>query len=165
MAALLDPNQLIRSAKVIAVPIPFFLAGYSFACSYTAVPALYDQKAEDSTPPFIKHVFFGGGKVVLPSSVLSAAASAYLAYVLTPERSFWATAAGALLVPPIWTGLVMRANLTKLMEISENKAMQERATANLEVRQRLIRWTKQNYVRVASYMVAGMAVVRATVAA
>ncbi|KXL43603.1 hypothetical protein M433DRAFT_144912 [Acidomyces richmondensis BFW] len=165
MAALLDPKQLIHSAKVIAVPIPFFLAGYSFACSYTAVPALYDQKAEDSTPPFVKLVFLGGGGVVLPSSVLSAAASAYLAYVLPSQRSFWATAAGALLVPPIWTGLVMKANISRLIEISKDKSMQEKATANLEARQRLIKWTKQNYVRVAAFMVAGIAAVRATVAA
>merc|ERR1711915_1078112 len=139
---ILDSRQLFQAAKLIAVPLPFALAGYSYAFSQNAVPALYDQPAEVSAPA-IKDIYQSGAKFVVPGNILSLAATAYLA----------------------WTALVMRrSNIVRLLEISESKTLQEKATATLEARQLLVKWVRQNYVRAALAFVAGVYSVRATLA-
>ncbi|KAI7523210.1 hypothetical protein KC331_g18801, partial [Hortaea werneckii] len=81
------------------------------------------------------------------------------------QRNLWATAAGSLVALIAWTPLVMRrSNIVRLLEISESKALQEKATATLEARQLLVKWVRQNYVRAALAFVAGVYSVRATLA-
>ncbi|KAI7087330.1 hypothetical protein KC356_g4230 [Hortaea werneckii] len=162
--SILDSRQLLQAAKLIAVPLPFALAGYSYAFSQNAVPALYDQPAEVSTPA-IKDIYQSGAKFVVPGNILSLAATAYLAWKFPAQRSLWATAAGSLVALIAWTPLVMRrSNIVRLLEISESKALQEKATATLEARQLLIKWVRQNYVRAALAFAAGVYSVRATLA-
>ncbi|TKA82741.1 hypothetical protein B0A55_01087 [Friedmanniomyces simplex] len=160
----MDTATLLQTAKLIAVPLPFFLGGYSFAFSQNAVPGIVDFPAHFSTPVF-KHVFHSGGLVVAAGGLLSAATSAYLAYIIPAQRSLWGTAAVASVLPLVWTGLVMSSGINRLIAISGDKTKQEKATANLEHRQLLSTWITQNYVRAALYFVAGGAALRATVGA
>merc|ERR1712118_556829 len=105
--SILDSRQLFQAAKLIAVPLPFALAGYSYAFSQNAVPTLYDQPAEVSTPA-IKDIYQSGAKFVVPGNLLSLAATAYLAWKAPAQRNLWATAAGSLVALIAWTPLVMR---------------------------------------------------------
>lgn len=158
----MDTASLIQTAKLIAVPIPLILAGYSFGFSQNAVPHLYDQQAEISTP-IIRKIYYGGAKVMAPGGLLSLASSAYLAYAIPSQRSYWATAVGSMVIFFLWTPLVMApSNINRLLQISESKTMQEKASANLEARQLLHKWVNQNYVRMALLLVAGASALRAT---
>lgn len=164
-ASILDSRQLLQAAKLIAVPLPFAVAGYSYAFSQNAVPALYEQPAEVSTPA-IRDIYRNGARFVVPGNILSLAATAFLAWKLPAQRNLWSTAAGSLVALIAWTPLVMlKSNINRLLQISESKALQEKATVTLEARQLLIRWVRENYVRVALSLAAGIAGVRATLAA
>ncbi|KAK3071717.1 hypothetical protein LTR53_008146 [Teratosphaeriaceae sp. CCFEE 6253] len=160
----MDPASLLRTAKLLAVPIPFFLGGYSYAFSQNAVPGILDRSADVNTPIF-KHVFHTGALVIVPGALLGLATSAYLAYVLPAQRTLWGAAAIANVAPLIWTQLVMSSGIKRLIAISEDRTMQEKATADLEHRQLLSQWMSQNYVRVALYVGAGLAALNATLAA
>ena len=165
MTSFTNTATLIQTAKLIAVPLPLILAGYSFGHSQNTVPHLYDQRAEISTP-ILKKLYYGGATVMVPGGILSLAATLYLAYAIPSERSSWATAAGSLLAFSLWTPLVMLpSNITRLLEISGSTKLQEKASANLEARQLLSKWVQQNYVRAALLFVAGVAGLRATIAA
>jgi len=140
--------QLIQAAKLIAVPLPFALAGYSFAFSQTAVPLLYDQKAEFSVPTVVG-IYQNGTSVMMPGTILASAAAAYLAYIHPAQRNIWATAAVSAILPGLWTNLVMYpSNIKRLIAINGSKAAQEKATVSLEARQLLKKWVFQNYFRV-----------------
>lgn len=160
----MDTAQLLQTSKLIAVPIPFVLAGYSLGFSQNSVPTFYDVPAEVSTPAF-KRVFTDGATVIVPSALISVASASYLAYMIPAQRNIWAAAAIACAIPGPWTTLIMGRGINRLIEISGDKGKQEKATANLEARQLLIRWVKQNYVRSACFLFAGVAALRATIAA
>lgn len=160
----MDTAQLLQTSKLIAVPLPFVLAGYSLGFSQNSVPTLYDAPAHISTPAF-KRIFTDGATVIVPSALISIASAGYLAYMIPEQRNIWATAAVACAIPGPWTTFVMGSGIKRLMEISGDKGKQAKATANLEARQLLIRWVKQNYVRAACFLVAGVAAVRGTLAA
>ncbi|KAK5127308.1 hypothetical protein LTR08_004435 [Meristemomyces frigidus] len=163
MTSLLDTPTLIQTAKLIAVPLPFALAGYSFAFSQNAVPHLYNHSAEISTP-LLKKIYHGGAIIVVPGGLFSLITTAYLAYAIPSQRTTWTTAAGSLFCLSLWTPLVMiPSNIRRLIEISESPKMQERASANLEARQLLTKWVQQNYLRVGLLLVAGVAGLKATV--
>lgn len=158
----MDPRTAIQTAKLIAVPLPLILAGYSFTLSQNAVPALYDQSAEASTPVF-KAISAAAGSIVVPGTLLSTAASAYLAYVLPDQRNLWTTAAAALFALTPYTALrVFPGSANRLIKISGDKALQGKASANLEHRQLMQKWVRQNYVRVALMVIAGVAGLQAT---
>ncbi|KAK5126955.1 hypothetical protein LTR85_008313 [Meristemomyces frigidus] len=162
-SSFMDTSALIQTAKLIAVPIPLVLAGYSLGFSQNAVPQLYDQKAEVSTP-ILRRIYYDGAKVMAPGGILTFVSSAYLAYAIPAQRSIWATAVGSMVCFFLWTPLVMApSNINRLLQISEDKAMQEKASANLEARQLLHKWVNQNYVRMALLLVAGVAGLRATI--
>jgi len=160
----MDPATLLRTAKLIAVPLPFFLSGYSYSFSQNSVPGVLEQPAHVNTPIF-NHVFHTGAQVIVPGALLGLATSSYLAYVIPAQRTLWGAAAIANVAPLLFTQLVMFSGIKRLLAISEDKKLQEKATANLEHRQLLSRWVTQNYVRAALYAVAGVAALRATVAA
>lgn len=156
----MDSATLIRTAKLIALPLPFALAGYSYAFSQNAVPLIYDAPAHVATPVF-KGVYYRGAATVLPGSVAAASAAAYLAYALPAQRNIWAIAAAFTLSAPVYTGLIMKAGINRLLEIDGSKAMQEKATATLEHRQLLVKWVGQNYIRAALWLAAGLTALRA----
>ncbi|KAK5677470.1 hypothetical protein LTS10_010042 [Elasticomyces elasticus] len=159
----MDPATLLRNAKAIAVPLPFILAGYSYAFSQNAVPGVLDHPATFNTPVFAR-VFNAGALIIVPGSLLSAATSGYLAYIIPAQRQIWGVAAAASIAPLVWTALIMNSGIKRLIAISEDKAKQEKATANLEHRQLLSKWITQNYMRAGFFFVAGVAAMRATAA-
>jgi len=152
----MDNPNFIRIAKLIAAPIPFALAGYSFAFSQNAVPLITDQPAEVSTPVF-KGIFYEGAKVMGSGGLLTAAASSYLAYAEPAHRRSWGVVVAFSLAFFVWTPTVMGTGINKLLKISESKEMQEKATANLEARQLLRTWVIENYVRAALLLGAAVA--------
>ena len=165
MTSFMDTATLIQTAKLIAVPLPLILSGYSFSSSQNSVPHLYDQKAEITAPVF-KKIYYGGASVMVPGGILSLTATTYLAYAVPSERYTWATAAGSLLAFSLWTPVVMLpSTINRLLEISGSSKLQEKASANLEARQLLTKWVAQNYVRAALLFFAGVAGLRATIAA
>ncbi|KAK3670575.1 hypothetical protein LTR78_009543 [Recurvomyces mirabilis] len=157
----MDPITITRYARLLAVPIPFALAGYSFAFSQNAVPLTYDLPAEQSTPIF-RGVYTQGAAVVAPGGILGAASAAWLAYSLPEQQRVWATIAVMNLMPLVWTGLVMNTGIQRLLEIGKDKGKMAKATSNLEVRQLLGRWVLQNYVRAGLYVASGVLAWRAT---
>lgn len=159
----MDTSSLIQTAKLIAVPLPWVLAGYSLAFSQNAVPTIYDVPAEVATPVF-KQVYYSGAQFIAPSAAILASAAGYLAYVLPHQRTEWTAAAVGGLLPIAFTAFVMNSGIQRLIAISGNKTMQEKATANLEHRQLLIRWVKQNYVRAIINAAVGVVTLRATIA-
>jgi hypothetical protein len=160
----MDPVSILRTAKLIAVPLPFALAGYSYAFSQNAVPLVYDLPAEQSTPVF-DGVYHQGALVVAPGGLLATATSAYLAYAIPEQQRLWAVAAIINILPLVWTGTVMSKGINRLLEIRKDESKQAKATANLEARQLLARWVKQNYVRAALYVAAGVVALRGTIGA
>jgi hypothetical protein len=162
MASLPEPSNLIRNAKLIAVPIPFILGGYSLSFSQNVIPAIHDHNAAFSTPAFAQ-VFYAGAKVIPAGSALATAATAYLAYAVPAQRNLWGAATAAMLFPAfVFTPAVMLGNINRLIEISGSEEKQGKATVTLEARQRLLKWGRQNYVRALVYFVAGALAVRAT---
>ena len=159
----MDTSSRIQTAKLIAVPLPWVLAGYSLAFSQNAVPTIYDVPAEVATPVF-KQVYHRGAQFVVPGAAVLASAAGYLAYVLPHQRTQWGGAAVGGLMPIAFTALVMNGGIQRLLTISGNKTMQEKATANLEHRQLLIRWVKQNYVRAIINAAVGVVTLRTAIA-
>ncbi|KAK5117604.1 hypothetical protein LTR62_005026 [Meristemomyces frigidus] len=156
----MDPLNLARTARLLAIPLPFALAGYSFAFSQNAVPHLYTTPAEHSTPIF-KGVFNSGAQVVLPGAIFSAAGAAYLAYSIPAQQRLWATIAVVNVMPLVFTGVVMMTGIRRLLVIEGDKGKQARATQSLEVRQLLKTWVWQNYVRAGLFLVSGVLAWRA----
>ena len=60
-----------------------------------------------------------------------------------------------------WTFLVMSKGIKRLNEIANDKTKMEKSEQNLEHRQLLIRWCKQNYVAVALQVASAVFGVRA----
>lgn len=157
----MDNPTLIRSAKLLTIPIPLLLAGWSLGFSRNSVPPLYDQPADISTPIFVR-IFYSGGPVILPGSLITQAATAYLTYIEPANRRIWGFAFGCQVALSLWTWLVMFKGIGRLITISESPELQEKATANLEARQLMVRWVKQNYVRSALLAATGFAALGAT---
>ncbi|KAF2859285.1 hypothetical protein K470DRAFT_219583 [Piedraia hortae CBS 480.64] len=146
-----------------AISIPFALAGYSFGFSQNAVPCLYDVSATISIPAFAQ-MYRLGAIANVPGQIFVTLATAYLTWVSpanSPQRTAWGVAAAAMTLVSAWTPTVMLGNINRLKEIGGSKAEMEKSDANLEHRQRLQRWVKQNMVRTACYLVAGFAGLKA----
>ena len=151
----MDSRTTIRAVQLASITPSLILTGYTLGFSQNGVSQLYDQPANVSTPLF-NRIFHSGLRVATPLAILSTSASAYLAYAVLEKRRLWAAAGALTLGMGAWTQFVMMAGINRLIQISENKAAQEKATANLEHRQLLVKWVKQNYVRTIATLVAGV---------
>ncbi|KAH9825959.1 hypothetical protein Tdes44962_MAKER03883 [Teratosphaeria destructans] len=156
-------TTLHHTAHLLALPLPFLLTGYSLAASQNTTPHLLDLPAHTSTPTF-REIFLRGAHLVVPLSLTHLAATTYLAYAgPAPQRGPWLTAAAATAFTGLWTAVVMGGNIRRLVAIAgAGREVQEKATADLEARRRIARWTRQNWVRVGAFLVAGLAGLRAT---
>ena len=85
--------------------------------------------------------------------------------MLPEQRREWTTAAVTMASTILWTGLVMRSGVNRLLAISEQDKVMLKTEQNLEHRQLLIRWVKQNYVAVMLQLASGVVALRAIVAA
>lgn len=160
----IDPQAAIRTAKLLSAASSLLVGGYSLAFSQNNIPALYDQRPQSSVPAF-RSMCWSASAITPPLALLSTSTSAYLAYALPEQRREWTTAAVAMASTFLWTGLVMVPGIGRLMAISEDKDVMLKSEQNLEHRQLLIRWVKQNYVTVTLKLVSGVVALRAIVAA
>jgi hypothetical protein len=164
MDSLVDPKTAINTAKLLSAGSSFFLAGYCLSFSWNTFPAIYDVRPQVSTPVF-KQIWAAAGPIVPPLTILSTATSAYVAYYLPEQRREWTTAAVAMFLGVPWTGLVMWKGITKLQTIADSDALKRKSEQNLEHRQLLIRWVKQNWIAVALQAVSGVVALKAIVEA
>ena len=136
----------ITIAKFLTVPTAFLASGYSIAFSQNAVPLIYDQAASISTKVF-KGVFYQGGAFVVPCALISLAGSSYLAYKLPEQRHLWIAAGAITIAPPVFTQLVMKGGINRLLEIGESVVEQQKADQSGEVTRLLKAWVMLNAVR------------------
>lgn len=147
----------VKTAKFVALPATFMLAGYYTCSSQNPLPIITDHRAAVSTPIFAR-VYARGTVAVVPATVLATSAFGWLAYATKDHisrRRYATSAALAFAVLP-WTAMFMMTGIKRLIEISQDGAKQAKADATLEVRQLLKRWTAQNYVRAALTFAAGV---------
>lgn len=152
----MDSKTTIQAAKFATITSNLIMTGYTLALSQNGASQLYDEPARFSTPMF-KRIFNTGGRFAIPSSLLNTFSSVYLAYFVPEKRRLWALVTALTVAMNLWTGFIMMPGIQRLIAISESSAAQEKADANLEHRQLLIKWVKQNYVRALAMMVGGLA--------
>ncbi|KAL1589762.1 hypothetical protein WHR41_01615 [Cladosporium halotolerans] len=112
----MDAPTLVVAAKLTSITLSLLTSGYGLFASQNILPRLLSEPPRVSTPLFA-HIFRTGGIFVVPLSMTSTAASAYLAYALPLERNAWGAAALAALATMPWTGLVMLPGIRRLIEI------------------------------------------------
>lgn len=151
----MDAPTLLTAAKLTSITLSLLTSGYGLFASQNILPRLLSESPRVSTPLFA-HIFRAGGIFVVPLSMTSTAASAYLAYALPLERNAWGAAALAALATMPWTGLVMLPGITRLIEISRDEGLQGKSEGSGEHLGLLRAWTKQNYIRATMLMVAGL---------
>ena len=147
MDGLIDHKTTVRTIQLISVPSAFFVAGYCLSLSQNVLPAIYDHPPQFSAPS-LKQIFSNATSVVPTITVASTAAFSYLAYTLPDRRREWTRAAIAMAITVPWASLVMGPDIRRLNEIASDKAKMLKSEQNLEHRQLLVRWMKQNYVTV-----------------
>lgn len=148
----------ILAAKLIALPAAFFAGSYNFAFSQNAVPILYSQPNSVSTKVFAQ-VYYNGLNILAPVNVLGAAAFAYLAYRArdSSQRDFYTSGAVLMGAIGVWTAIVMKPGINRLIEISKDVSLQQKAGVSEEVSKLLKGWVIQNYVRGSFGLTAGLA--------
>ena len=158
MAGLIDT---IPTAKLLSFSTAFTLAGYNLSFSQNVLPAIYDHRPQFSALAF-RQIYKSFYPLVPCLSLLSVSSSAYLAYVLpTEEKRQWQVAALTMFGSLSWTAWVMIPGTERLRAIAEKKEVTEKSEMNLEHRQLMIRWVKQNYVVVALQFVSAVLGLRA----
>lgn len=150
----MDSQAALTAARLTSIPLAFIAAGYGIMASHNVLPRLSQEKPQVSTPLFA-HVFRAGGKFIVPTGLLSTAASAYLAYVLPEERQLWSTAALFTLGTLPWTRLVMFSGILRLIAISESEKEAHKCEGSGEHVYLMKRWMFQNYIRASMFGVAG----------
>ena len=85
--------------------------------------------------------------MVVPGAILSAAATAYLAYRYPAQRTPLGVAAAVTLSWLPFTLVVMSGGINRLLEIGGNAVEMEKAERSGEVLKLLKAWTFQNAVR------------------
>ena len=160
MDSLIDPKTAINTAKLISTGSSLFLTGYALSFSWNTFPALYDVRPQMSAPVF-KQVINSAGQIIPPFTLLSIATSAYVAYYHPQQRQEWTTAAIAMALTFPWTGLVMAKGTSRLQTIAMDEKVKRKSEQNLEHRQLLIRWVKQNWIIIALQAVSGVVALKA----
>lgn len=148
--------DFIATAKLISIPTAFLLSGYMTSASQNSVPLLYNQPASVSTRIF-DGVYHRGAALVIPGSIISAAASAYLAYVLPSQRTLHVANAALTVGVLPFTAAVMMKGIHRLMDVSKDATEQEKAGQSGEVLRLLKAWDAQNAVRAAMCFAGGIA--------
>ncbi|EMC99205.1 hypothetical protein BAUCODRAFT_395047 [Baudoinia panamericana UAMH 10762] len=145
------------AAKLTSISTSFILAGYMLSPSQNTLPLLYPQPASVSTPLF-NGVYHRGAALVIPATLLSTAASGYLAYATPSQRTTYAMSGAIVFAMLPMTRLVMMPGIKRLIQLSKAETgMQEKAAASGEVLRLLKAWTAQNWVRVGMSAVGGLA--------
>ena len=144
----MDSSSTIRYAKIASISSNFLLAGYTLSLSQfqNGISQTYDMPAKHNVPLFAR-VFNTGAYVAPPVSTLGAVASGYLLWAVPSQRKVWGIIFALGWSMSFWTLGVMLPGIKRLIRISESEKAMEKADVNLEHRQLLIKWVRQNYVR------------------
>lgn len=164
MDGIIDPKTVISTAKLVSFPSAFFVAGYCYSFSHNTFPAIREQRPQFSATSF-KQIWTNANPIVPGLTLLSTSAAAYLAYAVPEQRREWTKAAIAMAVSVPWTALVMGPSTKRLIEIASDEKKTSKSEQNLEHRQLLIRWVKQNYVAVALQLASAVFGVQAIIMA
>jgi hypothetical protein len=136
----------VTVARFLSIPTAFMMTGFSIAASQSTLPLIYDQPASVSLKIF-KGVYHRGAVMVVPGAIISAAATAYLAYKYPAQRTALGSAAAVTLSWLPFTLLIMSGGINRLLEIGGNAVEMEKAERSGEVLKLLKAWTFQNAVR------------------
>jgi hypothetical protein len=150
----MDGSFALTAAKTTSISLAFIATGYGISASQNVLPRLYREKPQVSTPIFA-HVFRAGGRFIVPTTLLSSAASLYLAYAIPEQRQLWTTVAISTLAGLPWTRLVMYKGIRRLIDISESEKECHKCEGSGEHVYLMERWTFQNYVRASMFALAG----------
>ena len=147
--------ELSVAAKLIAIPTAFILSGYNIAFSQNGTPNLLGLPVSISTQVFAK-VYYSGLAFVTPGAVSSTAAFGYLAYVHPEKRNLYLAGSALVLGVGLFTALVMKPGIGRLIEISKDAALQAKAEQSGEAERLLRAWVSQNYLRASLSFAGGM---------
>ncbi|KAF2150774.1 DUF1772-domain-containing protein [Myriangium duriaei CBS 260.36] len=147
--------QLLTS---VGLGTAFFYGGFSFCASSLVVPLLYPLPARHSTT-FFKDFFYNGASTVVPVALLSTTSLAVGSYLLSSSQNpaannrfyGWKSstlgyiAAAVVIAGMPWTQLVMMPINNRLIELSADSAVADKAAR--EVLELLQSWRWMNFVR------------------
>jgi hypothetical protein len=139
----MDP---IMAARFLSIPTAFMMTGYAISASQSTLPLIYDQPASVSLKIF-KGVYDRGAVLVVPSVILSATATAYLAYANPAQRKALGFATAVTLSWLPFTTLVMFKGIGRLLELGGSAIEMEKAERSGEILTLLKAWAFQNAVR------------------
>ena len=152
----MDSSALVHTAKFTSIIPAFIICGYTYMASQNAIPQLYNEPPQISTPLFVR-IFHAGGRPAIPLSILSLISSTYLAYQIPETRLLWALAGIAILAIRLYTQAMM-PGVNRLIEIAEGgNQVLRKAEQTLEHRQLMASWVRDTYGRSALAFLAGFA--------
>lgn len=122
------------------------MTGYSIAASQATLPLIYDQPVSVSLKIF-KGVYEKGAVMVVPGALISASATAYLAYAYPAQRKLLGSAAAVTISWLPFTTLFMFKGIGRLLEIGASSVETQKAEQTGEVMNLLKAWAFQNAVR------------------
>ncbi|KAF2208750.1 hypothetical protein CERZMDRAFT_101193 [Cercospora zeae-maydis SCOH1-5] len=150
----------VTAAKLVAIPTAFILSGYNLAFSQNGLPNLLSQPLSISTPVFA-NIYSSGLKLVTPGAIGSVSAFVYLAYIHNKQkpmqRNLYLAGAGLVLGVGLYTALIMKPGIGRLIEISKSRALQAEAEQNGEGARLLQQWVVQNWFRASLSFMGGVA--------
>ncbi|KAK3679823.1 hypothetical protein LTR78_000199 [Recurvomyces mirabilis] len=144
-------------AQAVSISTAFIMSGYMLSASQVTLPLLYPLPAQTTTPLFAG-VYHRGASLVIPGTIISTAASAYLAYTATSSQECIVYAAAGAVTTGILplTAVAMMPGIHRLLALAKSdSAVQVKAQESGEVTGLLKAWTRQNYVRVVMCAVGG----------
>lgn len=150
---------LSLAAQLLAIPTAFVLSGYNTAFSQNGTPNLLGQPTSISTHVFTK-IYYSGLAFVTPTAVTSVAAFGHLAYVnrhRPTQRNLYLAGAALVLSVGLFTAIVMKPGISRLIAISEDKALQLKTEETGEASKLLQAWVMQNWFRASLSFAGGMA--------
>ncbi|QIW99649.1 hypothetical protein AMS68_005167 [Peltaster fructicola] len=143
-------------AKSVAIPSAFLLGSYNFVFSQNVVPHLYTAPPSISTPIFAK-IFNIGGSTIAPVAASTILAYSYLSYNSTStKRNLYATSAALTLSTLVLTLTYMKPGINRLIEISKDTQLLNKAGINQEVNSLFKAWVSANYFRASLHLTAGV---------
>jgi len=145
-----------QAAKLVSISTAFLLSGYMTSASQNSLPLLYKQPARVSAPLF-NGVYHRGAALVIPGTLVCAAAYAYLAWAVPSQRSIHAFSSCITFAILPMTMVVMMPGIKRLLHVSDDSAEQEKVDQSGEVLRLLKAWGVQNWWRASMTFAGAMA--------
>ncbi len=151
----MDNTNILRTSALLGLSSSFWLSGIYFSASQLTLPLLYRLPAETSTNIFTE-LYYRGAQTIVPLALLSTLSTGLSAYLDPERRSGYAVAATATISSLAWTAAFMSGTINRLIAISKDANLQEKAGPSGEVEMLLRRWKWMNNVRAGLCAVGGL---------